>query len=221
MLKTKPQPGTKIRCINDGGWYFLTKGKIYEVLPEDGGIYYSGGFAFLDDEGDYCWHNIEHDPEKFELVQEEKTQMNNTNTANTAEQTPDDFKVGDVVYDVVKGKGKVAEINIGNTYPVMVDFSEGDSSTYTIDGRQWIEYPRTLFFSEPKIEASVKRPFTPTLIGKTVVVEYKDGSYFAAPAMIDGETATHLSSDEDLWVKADLKAIYEVSSENLLTSTKN
>ena len=31
-LKTKPQPGTKIRCINDGGWYFLTKGKIYEVL---------------------------------------------------------------------------------------------------------------------------------------------------------------------------------------------
>lgn len=162
MLKTKPQPGTKIRCTDNKGFSFLTEGKVYDVIEYDGE---EDCCYIIDDQGDVVEHVLYcDDSEQFELVQEEKEQM------TTTEQTPDEFKVGDVVYDVVKGKGKVTEINNGNTYPVFVIFSEDDCSTYTQDGRQWLEHNRTLFFSEPKIEASVKRPFTPMLVGKTVVV---------------------------------------------------
>lgn len=34
MLKTKPQPGTKIRCVDAGGLHSLTRNKVYEVQPD-------------------------------------------------------------------------------------------------------------------------------------------------------------------------------------------
>lgn len=135
----------------------------------------------------------------------------------TTETKADDFKVGDVVYCVMYGRGVVEEVcNSADMLGVAVSFDKGDFNWYTKDGRYNIELNRTLFFSEPKIEASVTRPFVPTLVGKTVVIQYRGGSYFADPAMITGETSTHISSDEDLWLKRDIEAIYEVSSENLL-----
>lgn len=207
-LKTKPQPGTKIRCVNDGGFCFLTEGKIYITVADEDELQYE--IAYLDDEGDVTYSSWEGlGAEKFELVQEEKEQM------TTTEQTPDEFKVGDVVYDVVKGKGKVTEIDNGDTYPVFVIFSEDDCSTYTQDGKQWLEYNRTLFFSEPKIEASVKRPFTPTLLGKTVVVL----EYACYPQMltVEWEDELRFGDKQATCIKQNCK-VYEVSSENLLKS---
>ena len=53
MLKTKPQPGTKIRCVDTGGYRFMTKGKIYEVMINED--YGNEVFAYLDDDGDAMW----------------------------------------------------------------------------------------------------------------------------------------------------------------------
>lgn len=163
MLKTKPNPGTKIRCMNDGGHPFITRGKIYEVIK--GGNTPGERFAFRDDDGDECWHEIGESAEEFELVEEKETEMNN-------KETPDEFKVGDTVWCVLNGKGEVVSVRKNDNYPVEVEFENTGNNYYTEDGRYCDEYPRTLFFSEPKIEAAVKRPFTPTLIGKTVALKH-------------------------------------------------
>lgn len=135
----------------------------------------------------------------------------------TTETKADDFKTGDVVWCLVFGKGKVGDILKDDlTYPIEVLFDNGGANWYTKEGSFSEEGNRTLFFSEPKIEASITRPFVPTLVGKRVVIQYKDGSYFAEHAVVTGETSTHISSDDDLWPKKDIEAIYEVSSENLL-----
>ena len=106
-------------------------------------------------------------------MQESNKVANAVSQVNNKEQTPDEFKVGDVVYDLLYGKGEVVEIlHKNNLYPVIVTFDVGAEDTFTHQGKRFAHQPcnRTIFFSEPKIEASVKRPFTPTLVGKTVVV---------------------------------------------------
>ena len=48
----------------------------------------------------------------------------------------DEFHVGDVVYDVVKGRGIVICINKENTYPVVVNFRRSNAMYhYKKDGR--------------------------------------------------------------------------------------
>lgn len=42
MIKTKPEVGAKIRCVDTGGYPFLTKGKVYEVCEDL--IYYACKF---------------------------------------------------------------------------------------------------------------------------------------------------------------------------------
>ena len=136
------------------------------------------------------------------------------------EQTPDEFKVGDVVWDVIYGKGKVTACDhLGDaTYPFEVVFDNGYEFWYTEDGKFGKDVPRTLFFSEPKIEASVKRLFTPTLEGKTVVVYTADGPVVGK---VFEETITHILLDTGYsFLKGILYGIYELSSTNLLTTSK-
>ena len=77
----------------------------------------------------------------------------------------DEFRVGDVVWDTACGKGKVVFLD-DDAQPVKVVYDSGYYNWYTQDGKIHEESNRTLFFSEPKIEASVTRPFVPTLVGK-------------------------------------------------------
>ena len=86
----------------------------------------------------------------------------------------DAFRVGDVVWDVAFGKGSVYKISEMAYYSIKVEFENGFEKSFTPDGKIHEESNRTLFFSEPKIEASVTRPFVPTLVGKMVVVRYFD-----------------------------------------------
>lgn len=72
------------------------------------------------------------------------------------------FKEGQVVWDVVYGKGVVVEIVERSTYPVVVRFSD-ETMAYTVDGKAYETYGRTLFFSEPKIEAATEPMFQPVL----------------------------------------------------------
>ena len=132
---------------------------------------------------------------------------------------PDEFRVGDIVWCLIYGKGKVSSL-MGSpecyTYPVVVCFENGDGNWYTLDGKLDEAGNRTLFFSEPKIEASVTRPFVPTLVGKTVMVQYYDETWTVKPITITEETFEEVFAKDGSEFKSDLLAIYEISSENLL-----
>ncbi len=87
----------------------------------------------------------------------------------------DEFRVGDVVWCLLNGEGQVisTENDRWSDFNIEVQFKQlekGETWFYTEDGKLNERQNRTLFFSEPKIEASVTRPFAPTLVGKRVVV---------------------------------------------------
>ena len=132
----------------------------------------------------------------------------------------DAFRVGDVVWDVAFGKGSVYKISEMDYYSIKVEFENGFEKSFTPDGKIHEESNRTLFFSEPKIEASVTRPFVPTLVGKRVVVQYYDGTWIPHPVVVTEETEEEIFTKNGSDYKSDLIAIREVSSENLLTSKK-
>ena len=133
---------------------------------------------------------------------------------NSTEVKPDDFRVGDVVWCLLYGKGEVTYIQYpATTYPVEVCFENGETFWYTQDGRYSEEFNRTLFFSEPKIEASVTRPFVPTLVGKKVVVlEY---ACYPQVFVVTWEDESMFGNDVYKCIKSN-STVYEVSSENLL-----
>ena len=131
----------------------------------------------------------------------------------------DAFRVGDDEWDVVFGKGSVYRISEMDYYSIKVEFENGFEKSFTPDGKIHEESNRTLFFSEPKVEASVTRPFVPTLVGKRVVVQYCDGAWHK-PVVVTAETEEEIFTKNGSDYKSDVIAIHEVSSENLLTSKK-
>ena len=132
----------------------------------------------------------------------------------------DEFRVGDVVHCVLYGKGKVTFIEhlVDDIYPICVETENtGEEYWYTEDGKPYYYAKRTLFFSEPKIEASVTRPIVPTLVGKRVVVsEY---ACYPQVFVVTWEDESMFGNDQYECSKSNSK-VYEVSSENLLTSKK-
>ena len=131
----------------------------------------------------------------------------------------DEFRVGDVVWDTAYGKGKVVFLD-DDAQPVKVVYDSGDHNWYTQNGKMSPEMNRTLFFSEPKIEASVTRPFVPTLVGKRVLVRYFDETWTRHPVVVTAETEEKIFTKSGSDYKYDIVEIYEVSSENLLTTKK-
>ena len=128
----------------------------------------------------------------------------------------DEFRVGDVVWDTAYGKGKVVFLD-DDGQPVKVVYDSGDHNWYIQNGKLSPEMNRTLFFSEPKIEASVTRPFVPTLVGKRVVVlEY---ACYPQVFVVTWEDESMFGDDEYKCIKSN-STVYEVSLENLLTSEK-
>ena len=131
----------------------------------------------------------------------------------------DEFRVGDVVWCLHYGKGVVS-----NTESfIEVDYG-WTAELYTPEGVHVATQEimpdgyslRTLFFSEPKIEASVTRPFVPTLVGKRVVVQYFDETWIRHPVEVTAETEEEIFTKNGSVYKYDIVKIYEVSSENLL-----
>ena len=126
---------------------------------------------------------------------------------------PDEFRVGDVVWDLVFGKGSVCKISEMAYYSIKVEFENGFEKSFTPDGKIHEESNRTLFFSEPKIEASVTRPFVPTLVGKMVVVR-QEGCYDVM-LNITYEDKDRFG-DPHYTFEKNITEVDEVSSENLL-----
>lgn len=181
-------------------------------------------FDITDDDGytmtSLVYLNEEEFPleEEFEIVEKVKEKEMNKESL---------FKVGDVVYDVVYGKGKVISIH-GNYivgYPIQVKFSKEVMDTlseevldFTQDGKLNTIANRTLFFSEPKIEALTERPFVPTLVGKTLLI-YSEGFPNGVVRKIIKETPDKIEYDSfgNYHMKKNILEMYEVSKENLVT----
>lgn len=140
--------------------------------------------------------------------------MQTNNSSNTSSQVkPDEFREGDTVWCVLYGEGKVRHISEDYVYPIEVVFSDGGVVLYTSNGQYSKDANRALFFSEPKIEASVTRPFVPTLVGKRVVV--KEPACYAVCIKVGFENQETFGGEGYQFHKA-LVEVYEVSSENLL-----
>ena len=131
---------------------------------------------------------------------------------------PDEFRVGDDVWCVLHGRGKVVRIDDVSINSVVVNFDTARFGCYLPSGKLSAFMQRTLFFSEPKIEASVTRPFVPTLVGKRVVV--KLFSHLTEGTVCSETSCSFLLESGTSFSKQDVQAIYEISSENLLTSKK-
>ena len=131
----------------------------------------------------------------------------------------DEFRVGDVVWCLLYGKGVIKSVDDqdNSEFPILVAFESGEEFTYKPTGEFNYKSKRILFFSEPKIEASVTRPFVPTLVGKRVAVRQK--GCHTVMLNITFETPDIFGDDEGGFDKS-LVEVYEVSSENLLTSKK-
>lgn len=210
MIKTKPEVGAKVRCVDTGGYSFLTKGKVYEVCEDV--RYYACKFWYKDDDGGYMVSDFENDIEQFEIVEEvkEDKQMNKESL----------FKVGDVVWDLIYGKGVVKRVTSNNdSYPVTVKFDVDVEDTFTQEGKRYIQQAsnRTLFFSEPKIEALKERPFVPTLVGKKVVIEWPGALAKVVHVYNEDSVRIYTTPEGNYWIKDNLEGIYEVSTENLIS----
>jgi len=84
------------------------------------------------------------------------------------------FKVGDPVYCIIRGWGKVKSI-VGEDeeFPVVVNFGkdEFEFGTYTLDGRYFLESEPTLSFTEYTLKGfSQERPIELPEVGEEIVV---------------------------------------------------
>lgn len=126
--------------------------------------------CFVNAEGMQWYNTFKHEFIKY-VEKEDEMQNTESNKDMQEKKTEDTFKVGDVVYCLIWGKGYVTNIHSRGEYPIFVKFvNSEDVVTYKHDGKLYADGQRTLFFSEPKIEALTTRPFTPTLIGKKVSI---------------------------------------------------
>lgn len=88
------------------------------------------------------------------------------------------LKIGTKVWDLSYGPGKIHEIkgrDEGYRYPLIVEFDSGHKISYDTNLRNVpASANRTLFFSEPKIEAQENPPFFPTFKeGDVLTAKYK------------------------------------------------
>lgn len=171
------------------------------------------------EDDDVAWYNTK----SLKFIKEQdmqNTQASSTQTdSNQADQADQHaFQAGDTVWCVIYGEGKVTAVDAyGEYYPVNVRFPGDNNQCYTRDGKFHIESNRCLYFSEPKVEASVTRPFVSKLIGKKVLVV---SSTAVQIKTIFAENSKSLSFTPfgDFVDKQDILAIYEVASENLLSN---
>lgn len=126
----------------------------------------------------------------------------------------DQFKVGDKVWCLMFGEGVVVSVaNDGRDYPVMVRVG-CQSHTYSQSGVLLNGGKRSLFFSEPKVEAATERPFISTLIGKCVVVNSKECGLRAG--IVFEKTSDEIRVGAITWDKARLNSVHEVGTESVL-----
>lgn len=135
-----------------------------------------------------------------------------------------DWQIGQVVWDIMHGKGEVVSIasEPGTMYPVEVCFdkSSDEGVWFTLDGRCYEDCNRTLFFSEPKIIAETKppkKPFTPVLKeGVDVFIKTKSGGFGEGVVRTvhkELEDRICISEDGHYFLKRDIESIRVLSEQ--------
>jgi hypothetical protein len=72
--------------------------------------------------------------------------------------TFENARIGDRVWDILRGWGEVSSVTNDGYYTIAAEFGNGQESTYTVDGREYEDTPQTLFWDEIKFEAPVQPP---------------------------------------------------------------
>ena len=166
------------------GMLDFLKGKGYTVE-----LYAGGMVNIVNESGKRDWYSKDH----FKLKE------------NSVESNENHFKVGQIVWDVVYGKGEVVNLLKRNVlkYPVIVKFPHG-TCYFTEDGKLDEHHARTLFFSEPKIIAETKPPFVPTLKeGDIIVVKHvKQDRKYLLQACSEDEDVVWVNGEYDGYLKS-------------------
>lgn len=137
------------------------------------------------------------------------------------ENKPIPWQVGQVVWDVRYGKGVVDTLAALKDYPVGVEFHDGKCASYTQDGKNRYEDKyRSLFFSEPKIEAELfphKKPFVPKLkSGDMVLIKDKHGLFGEGTVRVvhkECDDRICISEAGDYFMKHDIASLHVIGGE--------
>ena len=119
------------------------------------------------------------------------------------------FEVGQEVWCLLNGKGKVTSIDPHCIYEIGVTFPIGQEIFYTAVGFFDVDNKcRSLYFSEPVVQGTEKPPFVPTLVGKKVLVEDSVGGLHFWDVTRETEDKIYTISGY-YWMKKNV-SIYEV-----------
>ena len=122
------------------------------------------------------------------------------------------FKVGQEVWCLLNGKGKVTYIDPHCIYEIGVTFPIGQEIFFTADGFLDVDHVhRSLYFSEPVVQGAEKPPFVPTLVGKKVLVEISlTADLYFCDVVCETEDKIYVEGEEDIgWMKENVR-IYEI-----------
>lgn len=172
------------------GMLDFVKGKGYTVE-----LYAGGMVNVVNESGKLGWYSKHH----FKLKEEKKV--------GTL------FKEGQVVWDLRNGRGVVESVNVKDIYPIKVKFDLRDvdgyavTDRYTADGRfVTTQTVRSLYFSEPKIEAATEPVFEPVLKeGQPVILTQEGVEVQMVAGWVNKETPTEI----DLMTTTDTSVIYK------------
>lgn len=158
------------------GMLDFKKGKGYAITNVAGGM-----VRLLNESGRDGWYSRNHFKLKEDVMDD------------TTEKKECMFKKGQVVWDIVNGKGIVKSYDVLNRpYPVAVEYDEGGYDYYTEDGKLELDdKSRRLFFSEPKIEAATEPVFEPVLKSGDVVIAVDNNGEHAALVVTVTEEDEH------------------------------
>lgn len=102
----------------------------------------------------------------------------------------DMFEVGQTVWDVRKGRGKVVGVGGDTLFKIRVAFNHDSSELwYTLDGKfNPTDLHRSLYFSEPSVSGATTAPFTrKTKDGDTVVLRSKTANGVMVAIVVSSE----------------------------------
>ena len=122
------------------------------------------------------------------------------------------FEVGQEVWCLLNGKGKVTSIEPSCVYEIGVIFPTGEKHYYTPEGLFDVQnVRRSLYFSEPVVQGAEKPPFVPTLVGKKVLVEIPlTADLYFCDVVCETEDKIYVEGEEDIgWMKENVR-IYEI-----------
>lgn len=186
----------------DTGMIDATEDDVFTIL------YVEKCHVMLKEQG--SWWNVNH----FEHLKEEIMQE------QVVENQAIDWEVGQEVFCLLRGKGVIANISHGGTYPVEVEFEE-DFEYYARDGKYFDYHKnRSLFFSEPVVTAELfppKKPFTPTLKkGDKIFIRIKSGicpERVVREVFSEVDDRIYISEDGHYFMKYDIESIHILGEE--------